>query len=64
MRLHLLGRDPDEFGFYWRRPNDPDAGNPIKPDDRFDLYAIGFTRDTDRTAAHKKAKEWLDEQKK
>jgi hypothetical protein len=64
MRLHLLGQNPDDFGFYWRWPNDPDAGKPIRPADRFELYSVGFMRDADRATAHKKAKVLLDKQEK
>lgn len=63
MRLHLLGQDPDQYGFYWQHPNVTDR-KPVKPGERFSLYSIGFIRDADRTAAHKKAKEWFDKQKK
>ena len=64
MRLHLLGQDPDDFGFYWRWPHGPDAGKRMNPEDRFGPYSVGFLRDADRVAAHKKAKEWFDKQKK
>jgi HEAT repeat protein len=63
MRLHLLGENPDDFGFYWRYPDDT-LRKPLTPEQRFGLYSIGFIRDTDRTAAHKKAKERFDKQKK
>ncbi len=63
MRLHLIGADPDAFRFYWHYPWETDR-KPVKPEDRFYLYSIGFIRNTDRVAAHKKAKEWLDKQKK
>jgi hypothetical protein len=63
MRLHLSGQKPHEFGFHWGRPFDPDKGKPwVKPDDVFNLHGIGFLRDADREAAHKKAKEWFDRQ--
>jgi hypothetical protein len=62
MRLHLRGQNPEEFGFYWRWPNGPDAGKPTKMG-TFYLHAIGFLRDADREAAHKKAREWLAKQK-
>ncbi|AMV27256.1 ECF RNA polymerase sigma factor SigE [Gemmata sp. SH-PL17] len=64
MRLHLLGQNPDDFGFYWRWPHGSDAGKRMEPDNRFSPYSIGFLRKTDRTAAHKKAQEWFDKQKK
>ncbi|MFL5340378.1 MAG: RNA polymerase sigma factor [Gemmataceae bacterium] len=64
MRLHLLGQNPDDSGFYWRWPNDPDARKPVKPAERFELYSIGFMRDADRATAHKKAKEWVNKQEK
>jgi RNA polymerase sigma factor (sigma-70 family) len=62
MRLHLLGQNSDDFGFYWRWPHGPDAGKPTGLG-AFYLNAIGFLRDADREAAHKKAREWLDKQK-
>ena len=64
MRLHLLGQNPDEYGFYWQNPYSTEKKEPVKPEDRFNLYSIGFLRKTDRTAAHKKANEWFDKQKK
>ncbi|HVL14983.1 MAG TPA: hypothetical protein VM529_20600, partial [Gemmata sp.] len=63
MRLHLLGQKPDDFGFYWDWPNGPEAGRRNRMGE-FYLHAIGFLRAVDREAAHAKAKEWLDKQKK
>lgn len=63
MRLHLLGQNPDDFGFYWQHPEDS-LRIPVKLEGRFNLYSLGFIRNADRTAAHKKAKEWFDKQKK
>jgi hypothetical protein len=62
--ITLLGQDPDDFSFYWRRAKALAAGKGPSPADRFDLYSVGFLRDAERTAAHKKAKVWLDEQEK
>jgi hypothetical protein len=62
MRLYLLGQNPDDFGFYWRWPHGPDTGKPTRLGE-FYLNGIGFLREADREAAHKKAREWLDKQK-
>jgi RNA polymerase sigma factor (sigma-70 family) len=62
MRLHLLGENPDAFGFFWPFPSETDR-KPVPPEARFLLGRIGFIRDADRTAAHKKAKERFDKQK-
>jgi|GEM_PF-3477493 len=63
MRLHLLGENPDAFGFYWQPPGTTDR-KPVKLDERFSLYSIGFIRNADRITTLKKAKEWFDKQKK
>jgi RNA polymerase sigma factor (sigma-70 family) len=62
MRLRLLGENPDDYGFHWRWPHEPNTGKPTGFDP-FYLNGIGFLRDADREAAHKKAKEWLNKQK-
>ena len=62
MRLHRLGQKPEEFGFHWSWPYGDDAGKPNKLG-TFHLHATGFLRNSDREAAHKKAREWLDKQK-
>jgi hypothetical protein len=62
MHLHLLGQNPEEYGFYWRWPHGSDAGKLTKMG-MFYLHAIGFIHDADRAAAHKKAREWFDKQK-
>ena len=54
MRLHLSDQKPQEFGFYWKWPFGDEAGKQNSLG-TFNLYAIGFLRDADRTAAHKKA---------
>jgi hypothetical protein len=63
MRLHLLGQNPDDFGFYWQYPYAKEK-KPVSPEAKFGPYSIGFIRDTDRTESHKMAKEWFDKQKK
>jgi hypothetical protein len=58
----------DEYGFFVSR-YDPRAGTPLPPvgkrryaDDPQTTGDIGFLRDEDREAAHKKARAWLAEQ--
>ena len=63
MRLHRLGQKAEDFGFHWSWPYGTEAGMPNKLG-TFHLHAIGFLRKSDREAAHKKANEWLDKQKK
>jgi hypothetical protein len=60
MRLHLLGQNPDEFGFYWQNPHSTEKKKPVAREDRFTPYRIGFTKEADRVVAHKKAQEWFD----
>jgi hypothetical protein len=58
MQLQLLGKPASEFGFDWQMARDNGKMN-----DPFDLFTIGFLTNVARAAAHKKAKDWLAEQK-
>jgi len=55
MAIHLRGGDPREFRFLW-----PTALDGVKITGPYRLGMIGFISTADRTAAHKKAKEWLE----
>ncbi len=57
--LHLHKKRPQEFGFEQAVLQ---IGGPPPPPSS--LAHLGFCRDADRDAAHKKACEWLDQQKK
>jgi hypothetical protein len=63
MRLHRLGQKPEEFGFHWSWPYGPAAGKQNQLG-TFNLHAIGFLRAADRTNAHKKFREWFDNEKR
>jgi hypothetical protein len=59
--LLLTDQDPGEFGFpKFRRQGAAE----LKLHEKLNGGLFAFTSDADRDAAHKKAKEWLDKQKK
>ena len=60
MMIHTRGGKVHEFGFLPDVRNN--KGEPVL--DPFTVYRIGFHSDSDREAAHKKAREWLEKQEK
>ncbi len=65
MLIVLRKGKPEDFGFIWTKT---EAAKLVPWADKLgtdplDVQIIGFSTEADRTAAHKKAKEWLDKPK-